>query len=136
VPAWAGGEARRLYPGWRCTGTFDVSGGWYDAGDDGKYVTSGAIAVWQLLGTLDLLRRADSSPPIRTFADAIRSECLLHHFLDPPAAVTVARRTQQARRQRYSSLSDMRLAASRRRRASVSTFTASSCRDWASARCR
>jgi endoglucanase len=84
VPAWAGGEARRLYPGWRCTGTFDVSGGWYDAGDYGKYVPSGAIAVWQLLGTLDLLRRADSSPPIRTFADTIRSECLLHHFLSHP----------------------------------------------------
>jgi Glycosyl hydrolase family 9 len=40
-----------------------------------RYVTSGAIAAWQLLGTLDLFRRADSSPPIRTFADAIRSEC-------------------------------------------------------------
>ena len=63
VPAWTGAEARRLYPGWRCTGTFDVSGGWYDAGDYGKYVTSGGIAVWQLLSTLDLLRRADSPPP-------------------------------------------------------------------------
>ena len=53
-------DAQQLYPGWRCEGAFDVSGGWYDAGDYGKYVTSGAIAVWQLLSTLDLLRRADS----------------------------------------------------------------------------
>jgi endoglucanase len=75
VPAWTGVEARRLYPGWRCKGTFDVSGGWYDAGDYGKYVTSGGIAVWQLLSTLDLLRRSDSSLPIREFADLIRREC-------------------------------------------------------------
>jgi endoglucanase len=75
VPAWTGVEARRLYPGWRCTGTFDVSGGWYDAGDYGKYVTSGGIAAWQLLSTLDLLRRSDSSLPIREFADLIRREC-------------------------------------------------------------
>ncbi len=77
VPAWAGVEARRLYPGWSCTGTFDVSGGWYDAGDYGKYVTSGGIAVWQLLSTLDLLKRADSSPLARKFADSIRSRVSL-----------------------------------------------------------
>ena len=38
-------------------GTFDVSGGWYDAGDYGKYVVSGSIALWQLLHLLRLLRR-------------------------------------------------------------------------------
>jgi endoglucanase len=75
VPAWTGVEARRLYPGWRCMGTFDVSGGWYDAGDYGKYVTSGSIAVWQLLSTLGLLSRADSSLRVREFADLIRREC-------------------------------------------------------------
>jgi endoglucanase len=37
-----------------------VSGGWYDAGDHGKYVTSGALPVWQLLVTLDLVRRRRS----------------------------------------------------------------------------
>ena len=51
VPAWTGPEAQQLYPEWRCRGIFDVSGGWYDAGDYGKYATSGAIAVWQLLST-------------------------------------------------------------------------------------
>ena len=74
MPAWTGPEAQRLYPGWRCEGVFDVSGGWYDAGDYGKYVTSGAIAVWQLLSTLDLLRRADRAP-IGELADMIRAEC-------------------------------------------------------------
>ncbi|HET9302374.1 MAG TPA: glycoside hydrolase family 9 protein [Propionibacteriaceae bacterium] len=74
VPAWTGPEAQQLYPEWRCEGTFDVSGGWYDAGDYGKYVTSGAIAVWQLLSTLDLLRRADETTGSE-LADMIRTEC-------------------------------------------------------------
>jgi endoglucanase len=74
VPAWTGPEAQQLYPGWRCEGTFDVSGGWYDAGDYGKYVTSGAIAVWQLLSTLELLTRADGVLS-EGFADMIRTEC-------------------------------------------------------------
>ena len=74
VRAWTGPEAQQLYPGWRCEGTFDVSGGWYDAGDYGKYVTSGAIAVWQLLSTLELLTRADRLPRDR-FETTIRTEC-------------------------------------------------------------
>jgi endoglucanase len=57
VEAWTGLDAERLYPGWSCPGRFDVSGGWYDAGDHGKYVTSGALPVWQLLATVELLRR-------------------------------------------------------------------------------
>jgi endoglucanase len=74
VPAWTGPEAQQLYPGWRCEGTFDVSGGWYDAGDYGKYVTSGAIALWQLLSTLELLTRADGVLS-DGFAEMIRTEC-------------------------------------------------------------
>ena len=57
VAAWTGPDAERLYPGWSCPGRFDVSGGWYDAGDHGKYVTSGAMPVWQLLATVELIRR-------------------------------------------------------------------------------
>jgi len=49
VAAWTGPDAERLYPGWHPTGTFDVSGGWYDAGDYGKYVVSGSLPAWQLL---------------------------------------------------------------------------------------
>jgi endoglucanase len=57
VPCWTGPDAARLYPGWQPAGVFDVSGGWYDAGDYGKYVVSGGIALWQLLNLLRLLRR-------------------------------------------------------------------------------
>jgi endoglucanase len=60
--AWTGADAERLYPGWSCPGRFDVSGGWYDAGDHGKYVTSGAMPVWQLLATVELLRRRGGDP--------------------------------------------------------------------------
>ncbi|HEY0217881.1 MAG TPA: glycoside hydrolase family 9 protein [Cellulomonas sp.] len=37
--------------GWTCAYTLDVTGGWYDAGDHGKYVVNGGIAVAQLLST-------------------------------------------------------------------------------------
>ncbi|WP_406318957.1 glycoside hydrolase family 9 protein [Streptosporangium sp. NBC_01639] len=32
-----------------CGYTLDVRGGWYDAGDHGKYVVNGGISAWQLL---------------------------------------------------------------------------------------
>lgn len=32
-----------------CTYTLDVSKGWYDAGDHGKYVVNGGISVWTLM---------------------------------------------------------------------------------------
>ncbi len=32
-----------------CNYSLDVSGGWYDAGDHGKYVVNGGITVWTLL---------------------------------------------------------------------------------------
>lgn len=32
-----------------CGYTIDVTGGWYDAGDHGKYVVNGGIALWTLL---------------------------------------------------------------------------------------
>ena len=35
------------WPG--CDYTLDASGGWYDAGDYGKYVVNGGIAVWTLM---------------------------------------------------------------------------------------
>ena len=36
-------------PGAGCTYKLDVSGGWYDAGDQGKYVVNAGISVWTLL---------------------------------------------------------------------------------------
>jgi len=76
VEAWSGADAERLYPGWSCPGRFDVSGGWYDAGDHGKYVTSGAMPVWQLLATIELIRRRGS--PSRWWAETyalLAEEC-------------------------------------------------------------
>lgn len=75
MPAWTGPDAERLYPGWVETDRFDVSGGWYDAGDYGKYVTSGAIAVWQLLTTLDLVDGADAPEDQRALTDRVVAEC-------------------------------------------------------------
>lgn len=34
---------------WTCDYTLDVTGGWYDAGDHGKYVVNGGIATFQLM---------------------------------------------------------------------------------------
>ena len=46
VRGWTGPDAERLYPGWRLRpASFDVSGGWYDAGDHGKYVVNGGLSV-------------------------------------------------------------------------------------------
>ncbi|WP_150125468.1 glycoside hydrolase family 9 protein [Sphingomonas sp. LM7] len=44
---FAGKDERGI--GWDgCGYTLDVTGGWYDAGDHGKYVVNGGIAVWTL----------------------------------------------------------------------------------------
>ncbi|WP_121119508.1 glycoside hydrolase family 9 protein [Croceibacterium ferulae] len=38
-----------------CSYTLDVTGGWYDAGDHGKYVVNGGIATWTLLNLHETL---------------------------------------------------------------------------------
>ncbi|MBR1555958.1 MAG: glycoside hydrolase family 9 protein [Oscillospiraceae bacterium] len=38
-------EIQRIW-GYPTSGTQDVSGGWYDAGDHGKYVVNGGISLW------------------------------------------------------------------------------------------
>jgi endoglucanase len=40
-----------------CSYTLDVSGGWYDAGDHGKYVVNSAISVWTLQNQYEALSR-------------------------------------------------------------------------------
>ncbi len=48
---------------WTCDYTLDVAGGWYDAGDHGKYVVNGGISAGQLLAAF---RRASrSGEPVR-----------------------------------------------------------------------
>jgi endoglucanase len=38
---------------WTCVYTLDVTGGWYDAGDHGKYVVNGGIAVAQIMAAFE-----------------------------------------------------------------------------------
>ena len=49
VRAQQGDKNVPCLPGLGCDYTLDVTGGWYDAGDHGKYVVNGGIAVWTLL---------------------------------------------------------------------------------------
>lgn len=55
-------DSQRLYDRpWTCSGTRDVSGGWYDAGDQGKYVVNGGIAVAQLMQEYERTKTAPSA---------------------------------------------------------------------------
>ncbi|OSC71360.1 glycosyl hydrolase family 5 [Streptomyces sp. 4F] len=46
-----------------CDYTLDVSGGWYDAGDHGKYVVNGGISTWELLSTYERSLHARTGEP-------------------------------------------------------------------------
>ncbi|MFE9675519.1 glycoside hydrolase family 9 protein [Streptomyces sp. NPDC006259] len=48
-----------------CDYTLDVSGGWYDAGDHGKYVVNGGIAAWELLSTHERALTARTGHPAK-----------------------------------------------------------------------
>jgi endoglucanase len=41
----------------KCNYSLDVSGGWYDAGDQGKYVVNGGFTVWALQNQYETLQR-------------------------------------------------------------------------------
>jgi endoglucanase len=49
VPPNHGDKHVPCAPGSGCSYVLDVSGGWYDAGDQGKYVVNAGISVWTLL---------------------------------------------------------------------------------------
>lgn len=51
-----------------CTYSLDVSGGWYDAGDHGKYVVNGGISAWTLLALYERMN-AYGKASIPEFAD-------------------------------------------------------------------
>ncbi|HEX5183928.1 MAG TPA: glycoside hydrolase family 9 protein [Allosphingosinicella sp.] len=53
-----------VWPG--CPGVHDVTGGWYDAGDQGEYVVNGGIALWTLL---DLYEREQALGRPSPYAD-------------------------------------------------------------------
>jgi endoglucanase len=48
---------------WTCDYTLDVTGGWYDAGDHGKYVVNGGIAVYQLMSLYERSLTAPTATP-------------------------------------------------------------------------
>ncbi|MET7401115.1 glycoside hydrolase family 9 protein [Dactylosporangium sp. NPDC005572] len=48
-----------------CNYTLDVTGGWYDAGDHGKYVVNGGISVAQLLSTYERAPKASKARELR-----------------------------------------------------------------------
>jgi endoglucanase len=62
VPPNQGDTAVPCLPG-TCDYTLDVSGGWYDAGDHGKYVVNGGISAWQLLATWERAALAPGGNP-------------------------------------------------------------------------
>jgi endoglucanase len=54
VPCQSTASSQRAYgEPWTCDYTLDAPGGWYDAGDQGKYVVNGGISVAQLLSTYE-----------------------------------------------------------------------------------
>ncbi len=53
-------------PNTGCSYRLDVRGGWYDAGDQGKYVVNGGIAAWTLLNQYE---RAKHFGSLKPFAD-------------------------------------------------------------------
>jgi endoglucanase len=54
VPCQAPASSLKAYgEAWTCDYTLDVTGGWYDAGDHGKYVVNGGISVAQLMASWD-----------------------------------------------------------------------------------
>jgi endoglucanase len=48
-----------------CTYALDVSGGWYDAGDHGKYVVNAGISVWTMLNQYERARYFGSPSDFR-----------------------------------------------------------------------
>ncbi|HEX7589668.1 MAG TPA: glycoside hydrolase family 9 protein, partial [Demequinaceae bacterium] len=54
------GDSEPIYgEPWTCDYTLDVVGGWYDAGDHGKYVVNGGIAAYQLMSAYERTLRED-----------------------------------------------------------------------------
>jgi endoglucanase len=59
VPCQSADSSQRAYgEPWTCDYTLDAAGGWYDAGDHGKYVVNGGISTAMLLSTYERSQRA------------------------------------------------------------------------------
>ncbi len=66
-PGHLGDKSVPCAPEARCSYSLDVSGGWYDAGDHGKYVTNSGISVWTLQNQHETLARFGAT--VSDFAD-------------------------------------------------------------------
>ncbi len=73
VARWRGAAADALYPGWRFDREVDVSGGWYDAGDHGKYVVCGGLSAGMLLAAYEHVIRVGGPTE---HADALLDEAM------------------------------------------------------------
>jgi endoglucanase len=60
-PAGHLSDAEASCAGHSCQYTLDVRGGWYDAGDFGKYVVNGGIALWTLLNLYERTQHLGTS---------------------------------------------------------------------------
>lgn len=62
VPCQAAESSRKAYgEPWTCDYTLDVTGGWYDAGDHGKYVVNGGISLAQMMGAYERALNVDGA---------------------------------------------------------------------------
>src|SRR5512138_833876 len=59
-------ERGNRWPG--CSYTLDATGGWYDAGDHGKYVVNAGVSVWTLLNYYERAKRVRGKDAV-PFAD-------------------------------------------------------------------
>jgi len=66
-PGHPGDKSVACAPEAPCAYRLDVSGGWYDAGDHGKYVVDSGFAVWMLQNQYETLSRFGATA--RDFAD-------------------------------------------------------------------
>lgn len=61
VPPNKGDKKVSCAPDSGCTYALDVSGGWYDAGDHGKYVVNAGVSVWTLLNQWERAKHLGTS---------------------------------------------------------------------------
>jgi endoglucanase len=64
-----GDRAVRCAPDSGCDYTLDAAGGWYDAGDHGKYVVNAGITVWTLLDLYERTALAGSGTALAALGD-------------------------------------------------------------------
>lgn len=57
-PAGHAPDVAKCAKGTGCDYELDVTGGWYDAGDHGKYVVNGGISVWTLMNYFERTKHA------------------------------------------------------------------------------